>query len=136
MTDINNRIPMSGRIIGEDNEIYNLVDLLRNSGGGGSSMAFHFGSGAPADDLGESEDVYMNTDNGDFYKNENGTWNLKGNLQGPQGPPGEQGPTGADGADGTNGSDGVSVTGATSDGTNINFELSDGTTIPVPWPEQ
>ncbi|WP_339233807.1 hypothetical protein [Oceanobacillus sp. FSL W7-1281] len=52
---------------------------------------------------------------------------------------GPQGPAGADGADGTNGSDGtdgVSVVDATSDGTNITFELSNGQTIEVPWPSQ
>lgn len=36
----------------------------------------------------------------------------------------------------TDGDDGVSVTGATSDDTNITFELSDGSTFDVPWPTQ
>lgn len=43
---------------------------------------------------------------------------------------------GQDGKDGTDGKDGVSVVGATSDGINIIFELSDGSTIEVPWPTQ
>lgn len=43
---------------------------------------------------------------------------------GQQGPPGEPG------------ENGVSVVGATSDGINIIFELSDGNTIEVPWPDQ
>lgn len=37
---------------------------------------------------------------------------------------------------GQDGADGVSVVGATSDGTNITFELSDGSTFDVPWPDQ
>ncbi|MDY7044041.1 hypothetical protein RVS70_07455 [Virgibacillus sp. M23] len=62
--------------------------------------------------------------------------------QGPAGPEGPQGPAGTDGAKGAKGdkgnpgADGVSVTGATSDGTNITFELSDGSTFDVPWPAQ
>ena len=77
---------------------------------------------------------------------------------GPQGPKGEDGKSayeiavengfegteqewleslkGQDGKDGTDGKDGVSVVNATSDGVNIIFELSDGSTIEVPWPTQ
>lgn len=56
--------------------------------------------------------------------------------RGPQGPQGERGPKGEQGERGPRGPAGVSVTGATSDGTNIVFELSDGSTIQVPWPAQ
>ena len=34
MPDINNYAPQSGRIIGEDGKIHNLVDLLSEAGGG------------------------------------------------------------------------------------------------------
>jgi|SRR5690625_697309 len=47
-----------------------------------------------------------------------------------------KGEKGANGQDGSDGADGVSVVGATSDDTNIIFELSDGSTIEVPWPTQ
>lgn len=47
-----------------------------------------------------------------------------------------KGKDGEDGDNGNDGTDGVSVVDATSDGTNITFELSDGSTIDVPWPEQ
>lgn len=40
------------------------------------------------------------------------------------------------GKDGADGKDGVSVVNATSDGVNIIFELSDGSTIEIPWPTQ
>ena len=43
---------------------------------------------------------------------------------------------GQDGKDGADGKDGVSVVNATSDGVNIIFELSDGSTIEIPWPTQ
>src|SRR5690554_7582639 len=46
-----------------------------------------FRSGAPGD-------VYLNTSNGDFYLNQNGTWNQIGNLRGPQGPQGPEGDPG------------------------------------------
>ena len=51
-------------------------------------------------------------------------------LEGPQG---KQGPKGEPGE---GGKDGVGVVGATSDGINITFELSDGSTINIPWPNQ
>lgn len=121
------------------------------SGGGGSSMRFISGEGAPTEEVGQPGDIYLNESNGDLYNNVNGTWTLNMNLvgpqgpqgpqgdtgpQGPQGPQGEEGPQGPAGADGEDGADGVSVTGATSDGTDITFELSDGGTIVVPWPAQ
>lgn len=43
---------------------------------------------------------------------------------------------GEDGKDGRDGNDGVSVVNATSDGVNITFELSDGSTIEILWPTQ
>lgn len=136
MADIESYSPMSGRVIGEDRKIYNIVDLLQNIGGGSGSMRFHFGEGNPDPTLGQSGDVYLNTSNGDFYQNQNGTWNVIGNLKGPQGEQGTQGEQGPQGPAGADGKDGVSVTGASSDGTNIIFELSDGSTIEIPWPSQ
>ncbi|MFD1066692.1 hypothetical protein [Oceanobacillus locisalsi] len=57
-------------------------------------------------------------------------------LKGPKGDQGEPGQDGAPGSDGEDGTDGASVTGATSDGTNITFELSNGETIDILWPDQ
>src|SRR5690554_5231756 len=120
--DIDRYPARSGRIIGEDGQIYNLVDLLQNAGGGGGGgMRFHFGTGAPDASLGAPGDVYLNTSNGDFYLNQNGTWNQIGNLRGPQGP---QGPAG------------VGIDDITSDDENITFHLTDGTTRVIPWPSQ
>jgi len=87
-------------------------------------MEFLFGTSAPDSDLGKPGDVYLNTSNGDFYKNENGTWTQIGNLRGPQGP---EGPAGADG---------VGVEDITADDEYITFHLSDGTTRSIPWPTQ
>src|SRR5690554_5374801 len=121
----------SGRIIGEDGQLYNLVDLLQNAGGGGGGgMRFHFGSGAPDASLGAPGDVYLNTSNGDFYLNQNGTWHQIGNLRGPQGPEGPEGPKGEQGPAG------VGIDDITSDGENITFHLTDGTTRVIPWPSQ
>jgi len=124
--DINSYAPQSGRIIGEDGKIYNLVDLLQGVGGG-ASMEFLFGSTAPEDTMGKSGDVYLNTANGDFYKKTD-TWTKIGNLMGPQGPQGPEGPQGDRGADG------ISVEDITSDGITITFHLSDGSTKEIPWP--
>lgn len=129
--DMKNVAAQSGRILGEDGEVYNLVDLLRNSGGGGgSSMRHIFGTSDPTSSDGQPGDVFINTNSGDLFANENGAWNKQGNLKGPKGAKGDTG------AQGPAGADGVSVTGATSDGTNITFELSDGSTFDVPWPAQ
>lgn len=38
MPDINQYAPRSGRVIGEDGKVYNIVDLLKNAGGGGGDM--------------------------------------------------------------------------------------------------
>ena len=159
MANINNYAPSSGRIIGEDGKIYNLVDLLQNIGGGGS-MQFLFGTTAPDSTIGKSGDVYLNTSNGDLYKKTD-AWAVIGNLKGPQGPQGDpgvdgksayevavengfegteqewldplKGPKGDSGADGA---DGVGIEDITSDGTNVIFHLSDGTTKEIPWPVQ
>src|SRR5690606_21402532 len=105
--DIEKYPARSGRVIGEDGQLYNIVELLQSGGGGGGArMRFHFGEGAPDASLGAPGDVYVDTDSGDFYQNQNGTWNIIGNLkgpQGPQGPQGEQGPQGPAGADGADG---------------------------------
>jgi len=135
--DVDRYPARSGRIIGEDGQLYNLVDLLQNAGGGGGGdMRFHFGSGAPDASLGAPGDVYLNTSNGDFYLNQNGTWNQIGNLRGPQGPEGPEGPQGEQGPQGPAGADGVGVEDITSDDENITFHLTDGTTRVIPWPSQ
>src|SRR5690606_37704865 len=126
--DIDRYPARSGRIIGEDGQIYNLVDLLQNAGGGGGGgMRFHFGTGAPDASLGAPGDVYLNTSNGEFCLNQNGTWNQIGNLRGPQGPQGPEGDPGPAG---------VGIDDITSDGENITFHLTDGTTRVIPWPSQ
>ena len=78
-------------------EISNTGDI---DGGGGSSMRFLFGESDPTESDGQPGDVFLNTNSGDIFSNDNGTWNLQGNLQGPQGSPGGQGPPGEDGSDG------------------------------------
>src|SRR5690606_36986173 len=130
MASVIDRYPArSGRIIGEDGQLYNLVDLLQNAGGGGGGgMRFHFGSGAPDASLGAPGDVYLNTSNGDFYLNQNGTWNQIGNLRGPQGSQGPEGPQGDPGPAG------VGIDDITLDGENITFYLTVCTTLVIPWP--
>lgn len=132
VVNINNFAPQSGRIIGEDGQIYNLVELLQNGGGGGVSMRFHFGEGAPDASLGAPGDVYLETDSGDFYQNQNGTWNIIGNLRGPQGEQGPQGPAGSDGADGR-GIDDITYDADTNE---LVFQMTDSTEIQIPWPSQ
>lgn len=90
----------NGEPISENNPLH--VQSI-GSGGGGSSMRFLFGESNPTAEDGQPGDVFLNTNSGDIFSNDNGTWNLQGNLQGPQGEQGPQGPAGADGQDGAQG---------------------------------
>lgn len=77
----------------------------KGSGGGeGSSIEFLSGSGAPTADKGKSGDVYINTTNGDLYKNTAGTWGKIMNLKGAKG---DKGDTGAQGIQGDKGDTGA-----------------------------
>ena len=104
------------------------VEIL--GGIGGNSMRFLSGVTNPTSDIGVPGDVYLNTTSGDLFRNDNGTWNLLMNLVGPQGPKGDTGPEGDPGAEG------VGIENITSDGTNVIFHLSNGTTKEIPWPTQ
>jgi len=52
------------------------------------------GSGAPGGGLGNDDDYYLDTDNGDVYQKQLGSWGVVGNIEGPQGPQGNDGPIG------------------------------------------
>lgn len=73
---------------------------VQMTGNGGGQMSFLFGTGAPQDSQGENGDLYLNTNNGDFYQKGSGTWSKKANLEGPQGPQGPKGPKGPQGPPG------------------------------------
>ena len=96
-------------------------------------MRFWIETRDPTSADGHPGDVWLNSDSGDLFKNENGTWNLKGNLMGPQGPQGEQGPQGPPGADGEDGR-GVNNIIYDSDANELVFVMSDSTQIRLPWP--
>lgn len=51
-------------------------------------------NGAPDPGIGINGDFYLNRLNGDYYKKVSGTWELQGNLTGPQGDPGPGLPAG------------------------------------------
>lgn len=108
----------------EDKEIFTddapaKVEIVGGTVGGGGSMRFLFGEENPTQSDGQPGDVFLNVNTGDIFENQNGSWELQGNLKGPkgdtgeQGPKGEQGeqgpqgPAGADGADGKDGADGA-----------------------------
>lgn len=52
---------------------------------GYAGWAYIAQAGAPSSLLGNDGDVYLNTDNGDFYQRAAGTWSLRTNLKGAQG---------------------------------------------------
>ena len=41
------------------------------------------GSGAPAGGLGNNDDYYLDTSNGDVYLKSGGSWSIVGNIEGP-----------------------------------------------------
>ena len=66
------------------------------------------GSGIPDDAEGNDDDLYLDTNTGDYYVKASGSWGAAaGNLTGPQG---VQGPAGVDGANGINGANGTDGT--------------------------
>ena len=95
-------------------------------GTGGISMNFLYGATNPTQEVGNSGDVYLNTESGDLFKKED-AWILVSNLKGPQGEQGIQG---------EQGTPGVGIVDITSDDTEITFHLSDGSTKAIPWPIQ
>ncbi len=82
------------------------INAAGGSGGGGSASSWYAASGTPTVSFGVDGDMYLDSASGNFYKKESGTWNLKGNLRGPQGPVGSQGPQGIQGPAGTPGAQG------------------------------
>ena len=72
-------------------------------------MRWLSGTGEPEVSEGQPGDFYLNESNGDIYANENGTWNQKANIQGPQGDRGQRGQTGASGADGATNASELSI---------------------------
>lgn len=87
MADINSYSPKSGRVIGEDNQVYNIVDLLQSSGGGADGKSAY----------------EIAVDNG-FVGTET-EW--LASLKGEKGDKGDTGSPGADGDKGDPGADGA-----------------------------
>lgn len=78
-------------------EISNVNEI---GGGGGSTMRFLFGETNPTANDGQPGDVFLNTETGDIFINNNGTWSNQGNLKGPKGDKGDQGDEGPQGPPG------------------------------------
>ena len=66
---------------------------------GESGATILTGSGAPSNNLGKVDDIYLDISNWDVYKKSSSGWIKQGNIMGQQGIPGEQGPTGPAGKD-------------------------------------
>lgn len=66
------------------------------------------GTTSPVNNIGEINNLYINTNNGDYYKKSAlNTWTLLGNLTGPQGPAGQSGGIGQAGQTGPQGPQGI-----------------------------
>jgi len=73
----------------------------------GFASKWHTGSGLPDSALGGNSDLYLNENNADVYKKENGSWLLSLNIQGSQGLQGLQGQKGDLGLKGDTGEIGL-----------------------------
>lgn len=73
----------------------------------GVGSLWHSGSGAPSNTLGNDNDFYLNTANGNYHFKSAGAWALRGNLIGPTGPAGPTGATGPQGPQGVKGDPGI-----------------------------
>ena len=71
----------------------------------------------PTPETGKDGDKYVNTETGEVFVKENGTWKSAGNLKGPKGDKGETGAAGQNGENGQNGRDGKDILSGTSDPT-------------------
>ena len=78
---------------------------------GAGDITWHFGTGNPANDLGDQNDLYLNTANGDiwFHPTANGAWNLMNanGIDGATGAKGDKGDTGEQGLPGAKGDTGA-----------------------------
>src|SRR5690606_35327170 len=95
----------SGDLYKKDDGAWTLIGNLRgpqgepgqdgNDGADGTDGASILtGEGAPADDLGKDDDLYIDSANGDLYAKADGTWTLSGNLHGAPGQDGSRWLTG------------------------------------------
>lgn len=95
---------------------------------------WRYGNTAPPSSLGNFGDFYLDVITGNvYYKNNNTTWVLTGNIKGPDGPAGAQGITGPSGTTGATGPQGVAGTNGTNgaNGTNGQNTLVKTTTEPA-----
>lgn len=65
------------------------------------------GIGEPSNELGNENDYYINTNNGDLYNKKDNVWTLVMNIKGPQGEQGLMGEQGPQGEQGIKGEDGT-----------------------------
>lgn len=88
--------------------------LAAMPGGGGQDGAdgadgatWRVGSGAPSNDLGVDDDLYLDSSSGDVHRKSSGTYGVVANIRGA---PGLDGADGADGVNGVDGADGLNGT--------------------------
>lgn len=76
-------------------------------GPGGSASQWRTGSAVPSNSLGVDGDLYLNTETGDVYQLNGGSYSIIANISGPIGPQGEQGIQGESGPQGIQGETGA-----------------------------
>ena len=103
----------TGEVFVKENGIWKPAGNIRGPKGDDGKDILN-GKTDPTSEIGKDGDKYVNTETGDIFVKENGTWKSAGNIKGPKGDKGENGTNGTDGRDGTNGTNGTDgVAGAT-----------------------
>lgn len=86
-------------------QLYAMINDLKTN-----TSAWYNGIGIPSSELGREKDYYINDENGDVYKKQDGVWIKFSNMKGVQGEQGIQGVQGEKGDTGSTGSKGDSGT--------------------------
>ncbi|QFT56600.1 collagen-like protein [Microbulbifer sp. THAF38] len=76
---------------------------------GPQGATLHWGSGVPANGLGNNGDQYLDYDSADIYGKKSNSWAKLRNLRGPQGPRGNKGDKGDKGIQGIQGEQGFGI---------------------------
>ena len=144
LVSCNNEVPIKG----DQGEQGPIGPAGENGNDGKDGSIIHTGQGKPNNTLGKDTDLYIDSNTGDLYTKENGSWSLTMNIKGEDGKDGQDGQNGSNGSSGSNGNTAWSNTilpsndgyiivssGSTLEGNNVTFtfvptnDLSEGETL-------
>ena len=99
LVSCNNEVPIKG----DQGEQGPIGPAGENGNDGKDGSIIHTGQGKPSNTLGKDTDLYIDSNTGDLYTKENGSWSLTMNIKGEDGKDGQYGQNGSNGSSGSNG---------------------------------